>query len=155
VAIHLTVAENEFTMVDAKIFEDEKYEIGKIHFEKSGTYKVNFQTIYGCDSLVQLNLDYYEVYFPNAFSPNGDEFNDIFTVAGNNDLKAILSFRIFNRWGEIVYDEINVPDESGSKGWDGNTNKIPAPNGIYVYTTTLLMNDNQERARQGTFLLVR
>ena len=155
VTIRLTVAPNEFTNVDAKIFKGEQYKIGKLHFKEIGSYKVDFQSIYGCDSIVQLNLDHYRAYFPNAFSPNGDNNNDRFTIYSNSDLKSILSLQIFDRWGEVVYDKTTMSDEDGTVGWDGTMHRKPAPNGVYIYTTTLLMSDNKERTYRGTFLLMR
>lgn len=52
------------------------------------------------------------VFVPNAFSPNGDNYNDVLYVRGLYIEKVI--FRIFNRWGEMVFESNDV-----SVGWDG------------------------------------
>ena len=52
------------------------------------------------------------VFVPNAFSPNGDNYNDVLYVRGLYIEKVI--FRIFNRWGEMVFESNDV-----SIGWDG------------------------------------
>ena len=52
------------------------------------------------------------VFVPNAFSPNGDNYNDVLYVRGLYIEKVI--FRIFNRWGEMVFESNDV-----SSGWDG------------------------------------
>ena len=52
---------------------------------------------------------YTGIYIPNAFSPNGDGVNDRFNIFSKNPLSA-YAIKIFNRWGEIVY-ESNNPGE--------------------------------------------
>ena len=55
------------------------------------------------------------VYVANAFSPNGDNNNDDIPVRGEcvND----LSFKIFNRWGNLVFEE-----KGYLGGWNGSSN---------------------------------
>jgi len=66
------------------------------------------------------------IYFPNAFSPDGDGWNEFFGPNGH----YIDSFemQIFNRWGELIYttNDILAP-------WDGTYGGSPAPTGVYVY----------------------
>ena len=52
------------------------------------------------------------VFIPNAFSPNGDDNNDVLLVRGIFIEKMI--FRIFDRWGELVFES-----ENPQIGWDG------------------------------------
>jgi len=52
------------------------------------------------------------IFIPNAFSPNNDNMNDILLVRGNYILNMV--FRVFNRWGELVFESTNPAD-----GWDG------------------------------------
>jgi len=52
------------------------------------------------------------VFIPNAFSPNGDNENDVLYVRGIWIEKMI--FRIFDRWGELVFESTDV-----ANGWDG------------------------------------
>ena len=52
------------------------------------------------------------VFVPNAFSPNGDNYNDVLYVRGLYIEKMV--FRVFNRWGEMVFESTD-----SSVGWDG------------------------------------
>ncbi len=52
------------------------------------------------------------VYVPNAFTPNGDNENDILYVRGK--IIDQIVFRIFDRWGELVFETTER-----NKGWDG------------------------------------
>src|SRR5690606_37270294 len=73
-----------------------------------------------------------EVQMPNAFSPNNDGINDVFgPVFANISGRTIHSFRIFNRWGELVYSDFNTRNPFWNR-LDGNTGK-PMPMGNYQY----------------------
>jgi len=62
---------------------------------------------------------------PDAFSPNGDNKNDAFTVfpIGNAE---VFDIKIYNRWGEVVFTS------KGNNSWDGNYQGKPQPAGSYV-----------------------
>jgi gliding motility-associated-like protein len=65
------------------------------------------------------------IYFPNAFSPNGDGYNDIFRAYGTN-LKA-FNMEIFDRWGSRVFHSEHI-----DLGWDGTISGSYAIPGVYV-----------------------
>lgn len=71
------------------------------------------------------------VFFPNAFSPNGDGQNEILEVKGAEGLEA-MSLIIFNRWGQKVF-ESNSPEN----GWDGVFNGEPVCADVYGYYLTV------------------
>jgi gliding motility-associated-like protein len=90
------------------------------------------------------------VYFPTAFTPDGDSLNDIFRPVVQN----ISSFKmyIFNRWGELVYST-----EDAAKGWDGTIGGKACPAGTYTYTATygLSLREDNIDTRRGMFALIR
>ena len=45
-----------------------------------------------------------EVYVPNVFSPNGDGTNDLLRPFAGPQVQRFLQFRVFDRWGELLYD---------------------------------------------------
>ena len=66
------------------------------------------------------------VYFPNAFTPNGDGINDSFGPVGHD--MSLLEFVIFDRWGSIVFEASGT-----SAQWDGRlADGQQAPTGVYV-----------------------
>jgi gliding motility-associated-like protein len=67
------------------------------------------------------------VAIPNAFSPNGDGQNDIINLI-TVGVEEILEFKIFNRWGQVVYESVNLEE-----GWDGIYNAEPQEIGNYAY----------------------
>lgn len=67
------------------------------------------------------------LYIPNVFSPNGDGENDEFQVFGDDIIE--LKLRIYNRWGELVFEGLNQ-----ETGWNGlHDGKEKAPLGVYLY----------------------
>src|SRR5918993_449698 len=88
------------------------------------------------------------LFYPRAFTPNGDGLNDLFNVFG----QFIITFemRIFNRWGEMMY----VTDEL-EKGWDGTFKGSWMPEGTYVFRTTLTDQAGRTFDRSGTVVLLK
>ncbi|NNC96297.1 MAG: T9SS type B sorting domain-containing protein [Chitinophagales bacterium] len=94
---------------------------------------------------------------PNAFTPNADGLNDLFIplVSGAT---SINEFRIYNRWGDKLYDYSEDVDKAG---WDGMLNGTEQPVGSYVYYISLNKPDPDtpgqfiEEVRQGTVSLIR
>ena len=82
------------------------------------------------------------IYIPNSFSPDGNNFNNTFQVAGRNISPTFFELNIFNRWGELIFlsKDLNV-------GWDGSVNTYgPAPIGVYTYKVSFRFanqDDNQ------------
>jgi len=102
----------------------------------------------GNDSMTVKILPTDYVIFPTAFTPNGDGLNDVFLpVAGN--LVTIESFKIFNRWGNMVFDD-------NTKGWDGMVNGKPEEMGTYVYEVSYKIEGRDNTYYQkGSVILLR
>jgi gliding motility-associated-like protein len=67
------------------------------------------------------------IYMPDAFTPNGDQLNDLLrpVYVGISKLER---FAIYNRWGEMVFTTTDM-----AKGWDGKTGGQPAASGGFVW----------------------
>ncbi|MBK7375574.1 MAG: gliding motility-associated C-terminal domain-containing protein [Chitinophagaceae bacterium] len=89
------------------------------------------------------------IYFPNAFTPNGDGINDTYKpkVYGN-----ILKYniRILNRYGEVVFESTNI-----LKGWDGKFKNKQQPSGCYVWFCSYNINGLIDETETGSFLLLK
>jgi len=91
------------------------------------------------------------IMIPNAFSPNGDGRNDLFKLVNTTD-ERVLDFRVFNRWGTILY---RSADDDATKGWDGNYKGQAQPTGVYGYVIRIAYPDGNIETYKGTVTLVR
>ncbi|MEP6747898.1 MAG: LamG-like jellyroll fold domain-containing protein [Bacteroidota bacterium] len=87
------------------------------------------------------------LFFPNAFTPNGDGANDEFRPSAFN--LANFQWKIFNRMGQLVFET-----KENRKGWDGRMNGKLQSAGVYVWTCTYTKN-NKVEIQKGTMLLIR
>lgn len=85
---------------------------------------------------------------PTAFSPNGDGVNDILFVEGA--AIATLDFKIFNRWGEVVFQTDDI-----KKGWDGKLRGKEQEMEVYAYTLYVTFIDDSSTSKQGNITLLR
>ncbi len=119
----------------------------------STTYTVYGLNQWGCrdTAYVTINVDRdMTEYVPSAFTPNGDGKNDIFRMRGLK-YQRIVDFKIYNRWGEVVYDyKTGDPD-----GWDGTYKGQPMDIGVYNYTIILGKPGEMERIYKGNVTLIR
>lgn len=59
------------------------------------------------------------VYIANVFSPDADGINDVVYIQTNAEVTDVLSFRIFDRWGTVVFEDFNFLPNDLQHGWDG------------------------------------
>jgi gliding motility-associated-like protein len=92
---------------------------------------------FGCTDQAQLIIEYEEqevFYIPNTFTPDGDNFNQMFTPVFYSGFDPFnFEMLIFNRWGEIVFETRNA-----EIGWDGTygLNGMKASDGAYTWKIT-------------------
>jgi gliding motility-associated-like protein len=95
------------------------------------TYTATATDSFGCratkDILITVNPPIGKVLMPTAFSPNGDNVNDLLKPILINGV-ILKEFRVYNRWGELVCNDIN--------GWDGYYKNSAQPISVYVYYLT-------------------
>jgi gliding motility-associated-like protein len=68
------------------------------------------------------------IFIPNVFSPNQDGINDIFYLQANPEITDINTFRVFDRWGNMVFQSGTIPSQ-----WDGKFDGTPMNPGVYIY----------------------
>ncbi len=90
--------------------------------------------------------------FPNAFTPDGDGYNDVFgePIAFGEGAIEVRDLRIFNRWGELIF-----ATSPAQKTWDGNANGRPAPSEVYVYAAVVRFANGEEQTFTGEVTLLR
>jgi gliding motility-associated-like protein len=115
----------------------------------------------GCvDSLSKvnyLNINSCDFKLPEVFTPNGDGIGDYFTIYATNGIEKIVSLRIRDRWGEVVFDKKDFIPNIESEGWDGTYKNTEMPSGVYTYEFKLAKTNGQELKEKsvGIFTLLR
>lgn len=122
-------------------------------------YTVTVTDEFGCvnsDTVIVHVIGELKVLLPNAFTPNGDGVNDYYypAVSGSGDLEY---YAIYNRWGELMFENTAPNTADGSNGWNG---KMPdgtdAEVGSYVVIARAKKSfDEAVQSINGTFVLIR
>ena len=126
---------------------------GIINFPDSGNVELKLicTNSTGCADtsykVIKVKSDKLLLVVPNVFSPNGDNFNDLFRVKHN----AVKTFnaQVFNRWGKPIYNWNNVEN-----GWDGNINGEKLGDGTYFYVISGTDIKDVAFIEKGTVLLI-
>ncbi len=91
----------------------------------------------------------------SAFTPNNDGINDIFYIQGGDDLIEVVSFEIFDKWGELIFEKSNTPPNDSSFGWDGTLNSKPMNPNLFAWIVSVKYNDDVIVAYSGQIYLIR
>jgi gliding motility-associated-like protein len=94
----------------------------------------------------------WELFVPNAFTPDGDDYNNVFYTKGYGIQEQGFTLRIYNRWGETLFEshDMNV-------GWDGTYFKdnSAVKDDVYIWTVEFRDVTNKKHERKGHFTLIR
>ncbi|WP_232830084.1 gliding motility-associated C-terminal domain-containing protein [Lewinella sp. IMCC34191] len=142
VDLQLEVIGDTYDTLTASVLNGELFEIGDYGFRAAGDYPLTFTSSLGCDSLVLLQLSSFDIFIPNAFSPNADGRNDLFQPFAAGELIESVDMQVFDRWGNSVYR---------GAGWDGGD----MPSGYFVYTMLIAFRNGREKRFSGGVTLVR
>jgi len=113
----------------------------------------------GCESTANLVVFVEKtrrVLVPTGFAPNGNSnLNQELHVHGKTGTK-INVFRVFDRWGELLFD-INTPFDVNDMmiGWDGTFGGQPMPSGVYVWFLEAEYEDGMKEVFKGETTLIR
>jgi len=90
-----------------------------------------------------------QIFVPTAFTPNGDGVNDLFRPIGVG-IKSIEYFRVYNRWGELVFSTtIN------GQGWDGKIGGTPQATNTFVWIVKGIDYLEKPFVKKGAVTLIR
>jgi gliding motility-associated-like protein len=106
----------------------------------------------GCENSASIFIRVNQVeciYLPNTFTPDGNGRNETYKPLGTK-LKSLVVFRIFDRWGNLVFETTDV-----NQGWDGiYDGKLLEP-GVYVYYLEGTCITNNKEFIKGDVTLIR
>ena len=134
----------------------------------TGTTAQHFPNLFGCDSVVYmttlLSMDdscrvieiSKDVFVPNVFSPNRDGINDWFFISSaEGSVQHIDYLRIYDRWGGLVFEVLNILPNVETSGWDGmEKGKFLMP-AVFVWVAQIEFSDGSTEIFSGDVTLLR
>lgn len=125
---------------------------------KDVVYTVKVTNEYGCsvsDSISVHLICAQSLFAPSAFIPSSNyENNNQFYPKGQG-LKEVIFFRVYNRVGELIFENTHFQPSIPSTGWDGFFKGQKAPTGTYVYTMQAQCDTGEIFEKKGTIVLIR
>ncbi len=115
-------------------------------------YSVSVTSKSGCTTVKEVLVRVQpkqDVFIPNAFTPNGDGFNDYFTVYGGSHVAKVKSMQIFDRWGSAVFSKTHFDVNQETEGWNGQHRGKDLQQGVYVYVVEVQFIDGQTEHFRG------
>jgi large repetitive protein len=126
--------------------------------KRDATYTLTVITSYNCTASDTISIKTFcessQVFVPNAFTPDGDGINDIMMVRAKG-IAMVKTFRIYNRWGEVVFERNNFSPNNPAYGWDGKIKgKIGGPD-VYIYTAEVICENGTAYTYRGNISLLK
>ena len=121
-----------------------------INIDQPGTFQVDVRDSNDCPGWATILVREFcpcDMYVPNAFTPNGNKTNNIFTPVCVCAVEYHLY--IFDRWGELIYETQDL-----SKGWDGTYQGFECQEGTYVYRLEYKLYNYLELQKHTKFGMV-
>ncbi|HMK27585.1 MAG TPA: choice-of-anchor L domain-containing protein [Chitinophagaceae bacterium] len=115
-------------------------------------YIIKGITAEGCEGYDDILIKVYkgpEIYVPSGFTPNNDGLNDLLKAIPVG-IKEFRYFRIYNRWGQMIFSTRNP-----SIGWDGKMNGTEQPSGTFVWMAEAIDYKGNLLNRKGVVTIVR
>lgn len=88
------------------------------------------------------------LYIPNVIDP-GSDGNFGFTVFSGGDVLEINFMRIYDRWGELLFEKEHFEPNNPLLGWDGTARGKKVLPGVYVYFLEITGWDGSKKQYKG------
>ena len=113
-------------------------------------YCVDVKTNNGCRDTACIDIVILcgDIFVPSAYSPNNDGHNDDLAIFGNCITE--IEFRIFDRWGEMVFETRDVNGK-----WDGKYTGYAVTAGVFVYQLKAKLKNGESVSKTGNITVVK
>jgi gliding motility-associated-like protein len=125
-------------------------------YDSTGTYNVELTVEYpfGCtktySEIIEITKGY-DIVLPNAFTPNGDGYND--TIRPATLCFQEVKMSVYDTFGSLIYVETSKDDTL--TGWDGLIDGTPAENGNYIIVVEAITFTGEEINVNGPITLIK
>lgn len=124
---------------------------------RSIAYKIWVQNAAGCEAEDEIRITVSKerrIYFPNVIKPDAP-LNAAFTVFAGPEVTVVRSFRIYDRWGECVFEKLDMQPNDPNQGWNGQWRGKNVLPGVYVYAVELEYSDGTTEVKAGDVTVIR
>jgi len=125
--------------------------------QRQASYRLVLQDGRDCivDDFINLYIENSDaVFVPTGFTPNGDFNNDLLTVYGIEGVE-ISVFRVYDRWGEVVFEDENFEVNETDRGWNGMFKGKEMPPGIYTWVVEAEFTNGFKDIYSGNTTLIK
>jgi gliding motility-associated-like protein len=95
------------------------------------------------------------VFVPNIFTPDGNGLNDFFLPFAGLGVEKVIVMRIFDRWGDLMFENTNFSPNAEKSGWDGTFRGQKMNPNTYVYYIEIELSDGKKQVFSGSLNLMR
>ncbi len=124
---------------------------------QSQTYRVQVRDSFGCtasDDILLVVNKAERVYVPNIINLRSDTYNNVLTVFAGPEVTNVRFLRVYDRWGETVFEGLDLPANEPEFGWSGNFRGKAVQPGVYIYVTEVQYFDGSTEVFSGDVTVV-
>ncbi len=135
------------------LFNDQAAYRQQIRMDTSGHFIVVGKSVHDCIDTAAIAIEVIPaVFMPTAFTPNADSRNDYFHAPADNNTITIHAFRVYDRWGKLVWQ---ASGHIAARGWDGTCNGQAVQAGVYFYVIDIEKLTGTRVVHKGDITLIR
>ncbi|HLP93256.1 MAG TPA: FG-GAP-like repeat-containing protein [Saprospiraceae bacterium] len=110
----------------------------------------------GCTATdrIWITVNNFQIYVPNVILPDSEN-NGWFTVFAGSGVTEIRTLRVYDRWGELVFERLGFMPNEPTLGWDGSFRGQPQNPGVFVWYTELVLLDGRVVTLKGDVTVLR
>jgi gliding motility-associated-like protein len=127
--------------------------------EHTQAYTLTVQDTSGCkasDQVLVVVKKTPRVFVPNVFHPgSANARNEYFTVYGGPEVVRVHHMQVFDRWGDLVFENRDFPPNSPKDGWDGRYAGKDVNPGVFIYVIELELIKGDTDTVSGDITVVR
>jgi gliding motility-associated-like protein len=90
------------------------------------------------------------VFVANAITPNADNINDVLFVQGGVGTEKVTYLKVYNRWGELIFENKNMAINDPKSGWNGTYKGQFVDPGVFVWFAEVQYSDGQTQVWRGS-----
>ena len=130
----------------------------KTKLQDNTTFNVIVTDRNGCTGVASLTINVKRqniIDFPNIISSNGKGNGYFYPIGDDANIEIIEDLRVFDRWGNLVFQNNNFKANQPEEGWNGEYLSSPVVQGVYVYIVNVVFKDGSKEVIYGDITVIK